>query len=676
MPPKRKAALANRAIQSTSKRSRVNDEPLPEQRSNSASSSNAPPVSLSPDAILKLVREAFHKGLEEGRHGTSSADPANTHVLPSTCRGDSVHTDRDFTMEQKNVAGSTLSTTGFSSATPTLATQTAISVSIISGVVMASAVQNKSLSWGLIEWELWQDAMKLRNKPSSSSPHGQLLKDHAGNSSSADHVMGAASPIDVLNIPQITFLSIMLLTIVIGNACVLAAIMLSDNGRKTRMNFFIMHLAISDLSVGMFLVSIDLAEKIFIEWLAGNALCKIINFLKIVVLYASTYVLVSLSIDRFDAIARPMNFSRRAFRARMLIYSAWILAGIFSMPALVLFEARTEPQMYNLTMCTINLTDFHWKLYFTLVALSVFIIPAVIITVCYSVIIIIICQKSKLDGNNAKQVIPRQNEGGVYDVLGTANHFFGKEFHVIVMSCAMFVLQTVFLEGRGFGGARHGKGTSVIQQAKIRTIKMTFIIVLVFVLCWCPYIVFNLLHLYAFSDEELTSPVLGAATAWIQSMAPLNSAANPIIYGVFSTRICRNLRRIPLFNCIANALCRCQRVRSVSGRLSHTTSWNDPTYMTDASFSSKYRRPGVRRTLSDSESTILASGRHAYPRGSTQHGNFRRSISSSSQEFKPIGYRRPSGLPLVKRNLTFEDNHLLKSITQRPTKTICESEIL
>ncbi|XP_060084513.1 cardioacceleratory peptide receptor-like [Ylistrum balloti] len=489
-------------------------------------------------------------------------------------------------------------------------------------------------------------------------------------------------------VPQITFLSIMLLTIVIGNACVLAAIMLSDNGRKTRMNFFIMHLAISDLSVGIFLVSIDLADKIVIEWLAGNALCKILNYMKIVVLYASTYVLVSLSIDRFDAIARPMNFSRRAFRARMLIYSAWILAAIFSIPALVLFEARTEPQMYNMTLCTISLTDFHWKLYFTLVALSVFIIPAVIITVCYSVIIIIICQKSKLDGNNVKQTTPRQNEGAVRNRVVMAyimislpmclvNETANENVNLLNPMKCIDCLWTVFLEGRGFGGARHGKGSSVIQQAKIRTIKMTFIIVLVFVLCWCPYIVFNLLHLYGFSNEQLESPVLRAVTVWIQSMAPLNSAVNPIIYGVFSTRICRNLRRIPIFNCIANALCRCQRVRSVGSRLSHTTSWNDPTYLTDASFSSKYRRPGgVRRTFSDSESTVLASGRHAYPRGSTQHGNFQRSISSSSQEFKPIGYRRPSGLPLVKRNLTLEDNHLLKSITQRPTNTICESEIL
>lgn len=35
------------------------------------------------------------------------------------------------------------------------------------------------------------------------------------------------------------------------------------------------------------------------------------TILKVVVIYSSTYVLVSMSIDRLDAVARPMRFSRR-----------------------------------------------------------------------------------------------------------------------------------------------------------------------------------------------------------------------------------------------------------------------------------------------------------------------------------------------------------------------------
>ena len=44
-------------------------------------------------------------------------------------------------------------------------------------------------------------------------------------------------------------------------------------------------------------------------WEAGLLACKMIRFLQVVVTYASTYVLVALSIDRYDAITHPMAFT-------------------------------------------------------------------------------------------------------------------------------------------------------------------------------------------------------------------------------------------------------------------------------------------------------------------------------------------------------------------------------
>lgn len=40
-------------------------------------------------------------------------------------------------------------------------------------------------------------------------------------------------------------------------------------------------------------------------------MCKTVKFCQVLVTYSSTYVLVSLSIDRFDAIKNPLNFARR-----------------------------------------------------------------------------------------------------------------------------------------------------------------------------------------------------------------------------------------------------------------------------------------------------------------------------------------------------------------------------
>lgn len=62
---------------------------------------------------------------------------------------------------------------------------------------------------------------------------------------------------------------------------------------------------------------------------------------------------------------------------------------------------------------------------------------------------------------------------------------------------------------------------------------------IVFILCWAPYIVFDLLQVYGHIPKSKT---MIAVATFIQSLAPLNSAANPLIYCLFSTHLCRNLR--------------------------------------------------------------------------------------------------------------------------------------
>ncbi|CAH2283291.1 neuropeptide S receptor, partial [Pelobates cultripes] len=44
------------------------------------------------------------------------------------------------------------------------------------------------------------------------------------------------------------------------------------------------------------------------DFMAPDFVCKIVRYMQVVLLYASTYVLVSLSIDRYHAIVHPMKF--------------------------------------------------------------------------------------------------------------------------------------------------------------------------------------------------------------------------------------------------------------------------------------------------------------------------------------------------------------------------------
>ncbi|KAL3200940.1 hypothetical protein MRX96_012877 [Rhipicephalus microplus] len=228
-------------------------------------------------------------------------------------------------------------------------------------------------------------------------------------------------PFDFYQVETLTFLWILFACIVLGNSAVLAAL---PKGRKSRMNFFIMHLAI-----------------------AGR-------------------------------------------RARWLVALAWAASVAMSLPSIFL---NGEAMVHGRLQCWIELELWQWQVYMTLVAGSLFFIPALLIAACYSVIVYTIWKRSKiLKGAHGKDIDTRRTSS------------------------------------RG-----------VIPKAKVKTVKMTLIIVLAFVFCWSPYFIYDLLQVYGATPK--TQAAIAVAT-FIQSLAPLNSVANPLIYCFFSSNMCRHIR--------------------------------------------------------------------------------------------------------------------------------------
>lgn len=308
-------------------------------------------------------------------------------------------------------------------------------------------------------------------------------------------------------VEQLTFLWILLTVIVMGNSMVIITL-LSTRARRSRMNFFIMHLAAADLSVGLLSVSTDIVWKLTMTWEAGLLACKVIRFLQVVVTYASTYVLVALSIDRYDAITHPMNFSGSWKRAKFLVAAAWVLSIAFSVPIIFFYKLKETEQYGN--QCWIEFPQqWHWKLYMTLVAFSLFVIPAICIASCYFVIVITIWKKGKVMAppTVTQSLLPRVP-------LTEARR------------------RKIALDSDP--DCRRASSRGLIPKAKVKTIKMTFVIVFVFILCWSPYILFDLLQVYQLIPSNQTTQ---AVATFIQSLAPLNSAANPIIYCIFSANL-------------------------------------------------------------------------------------------------------------------------------------------
>ena len=68
-----------------------------------------------------------------------------------------------------------------------------------------------------------------------------------------------------------------------------------------------------------------------------------------------------------------------------------------------------------------------------------------------------------------------------------------------------------------------------------------FDIISVFILCWSPYIIFDMLQVYELIPSNET---VRAIATFIQSLAPLNSAANPVIYFMFSANFSKYFRSV------------------------------------------------------------------------------------------------------------------------------------
>lgn len=107
--------------------------------------------------------------------------------------------------------------------------------------------------------------------------------------------------------------------------------------------------------------------KIHYSWTFGIELCIVSEFIQEMSLYASTYMLVSLSVDRLLAIITPLSPKRhKRWYRPMLIFIPWFLAAIFSLPYLksgVFLECGDLENVSKL-WCSVNFSGQYGKVSF------------------------------------------------------------------------------------------------------------------------------------------------------------------------------------------------------------------------------------------------------------------------------------------------------------------------
>jgi len=68
----------------------------------------------------------------------------------------------------------------------------------------------------------------------------------------------------------------------------------------------VVHLTLADLTVSTVVVPLEIGWRLSVQWIAGNAACKTLMFVRAFAFYLSSATLVVLSVDRCLAISQPM----------------------------------------------------------------------------------------------------------------------------------------------------------------------------------------------------------------------------------------------------------------------------------------------------------------------------------------------------------------------------------
>lgn len=209
--------------------------------------------------------------------------------------------------------------------------------------------------------------------------------------------------------------------------------------RHTRTQLFLLHLCLADLVVAFFQVLPQFSIEITHRFRGTDFLCRSVKYLQVVGMFASTYMIVAMTIDRYHAVCTPMvSFLKGSFRRYLSIGAAWTVSLAFSSPQLFIFSLReVEENQYDCWATFIE--PWGARVYISWITLSVFAVPA-----------------------------------------------------VTLLYCQIRICTTIYFNMKRKALRAGRAGTKGVSNAMLKTVKMTFVIILAYTVCWSPFCVVQL----------------------------------------------------------------------------------------------------------------------------------------------------------------------------------------
>nr|XP_046260685.1 C-X-C chemokine receptor type 4b [Scatophagus argus] len=197
---------------------------------------------------------------------------------------------------------------------------------------------------------------------------------------------------------------------IIGNGLVIV-VMGYQKKVKTMTDKYRLHLSVADLLFVLTLPfwAVDAASS----WYFGSFLCVSVHMIYTVNLYSSVLILAFISLDRYLAVVRATNSqtTRKLLANRVIYLGVWLPAAVLTVPDMVFARLHdTGSSNFFLSDESIETTDSRilcqriypqetsliWMVVFRFQQILVgFILPGLVILICYCIIIVKLSQGTK-----------------------------------------------------------------------------------------------------------------------------------------------------------------------------------------------------------------------------------------------------------------------------------------
>ncbi|XP_048886011.1 relaxin-3 receptor 1-like [Brienomyrus brachyistius] len=181
----------------------------------------------------------------------------------------------------------------------------------------------------------------------------------------------------------------------VGNLLVFFLMKAKQGSKRSTINFFVLNLAVTDFQFVLTLPFWAVDTALDFSWPFGHAMCKIILSVTVMNMYASVFFLTAMSITRYRSVASvPRSRSGRLrCSVRWAAALLWLCATAATAPTSIF---STVTSIAGEKLCLLRFPDGqYWlALYHLQKILLAFVLPLLIVSACYLLLLRFIRQRS------------------------------------------------------------------------------------------------------------------------------------------------------------------------------------------------------------------------------------------------------------------------------------------